>query len=93
MYVKIVFPKFTWSDDAADYGLQAMMAQLLSNLISPTPDAPLTGSITDQQLDLYLSGRREDDVIIRLLDSRDSKTNLATLHLIHNITRGSIPRQ
>lgn len=70
-----------------------MMTQLLSNLISPTPGSPQEGSITDQQLDIYLSGNRGDDVIIRLLDSRDPKTNVATLHLIHNIIRDNVPRQ
>lgn len=70
-----------------------MMSQLLSNMISPTPDSPLEGSVTDRQLDIYLSGEREDDVIIRLLDSRDSKTNSATLHLIHNVIRDSVTRQ
>lgn len=70
-----------------------MMTQLLSNMVSPTPDSPAEHSIADQQLDIYLSGRREDDVIIRLLDSRDSNTNLATLHLIHNIIRDNTPRQ
>jgi ataxin-10 len=65
----------------------------LCNMISPALDSSLEDSITDQQLDVYLSGKREDDVIIRLLDSRDPKTNLATLHLIHNIVRDSVPRQ
>ena len=69
------------------------MGQLLSNLVSLPSDAQSHQSITDQQLDVYLSGRREDDVIIRLLDSRDPRTNLATLHLINNIVRNSVSRQ
>jgi ataxin-10 len=71
------------------YRLQATMTQLLSNLISPSD----TDAHTDQLLALYLSGQREDDVISRLLDSRDPPTNIAILHLLNNITRGSSDRQ
>ena len=70
------------------FRLQAMMTQLLSNLISPSD----TDYHTNQLLSLYLSGRREDDVISRLLDSRDPLTNVATLHLLNNITRTSVDR-
>jgi len=72
------------------YRLQAMMTQLLSNLISPVSDESQN---TDQVLAIYLSGKREDDVISRLLDSRDQGTNIATLHLLNNITRASASRQ
>jgi ataxin-10 len=71
------------------YRLHAMMTQLLSNLISPSD----TDSHTDELLALYLSGQREDDVISRLLDSRDPPTNVASLHLLNNITRTSTDRQ
>lgn len=71
------------------YRLQAMMTQLLSNLISPSD----TDSHTDQLLALYLSGQREDDVISRLLESRDPPTNVAILHLLNNVTRASTDRQ
>jgi len=70
------------------FRLQAMMTQLLSNLISPSD----TDYHTNRLLSLYLSGRREDDVISRLLDSRDPLTNVATLHLLNNITRTSVDR-
>jgi ataxin-10 len=70
----------------SDYRLQAMMTQLLSNLISPVSDE---SRHTDQLLAIYLGGKREDDVISRLLDSRDQGTNIATLHLLNNITRAS----
>ena len=70
------------------FRLQAMITQLLSNLISPSD----TDYHTNQLLSLYLSGRREDDVISRLLDSRDPLTNVATLHLLNNITRTSVDR-
>lgn len=66
-----------------------MMTQLLSNLVSPS-DAD---SHTDRLLGLYISGQREDDVISRLLDSRDPPTNIASLHLLNNITRSSRDRQ
>lgn len=72
------------------YRLQAMMTQLLSNMISPVSDESQN---TDQVLAIYLSGKREDDVISRLLDSRDQGTNIATLHLLNNITRASPSRQ
>ncbi|KAL7422812.1 hypothetical protein Q5752_002108 [Cryptotrichosporon argae] len=65
------------------FTLQNVLVQLLSNLISPVDD----GRIADAYLRLYLSGKREDDVIIRLWDSRDAKVNLATLHLLSNLTR------
>jgi ataxin-10 len=65
------------------------MTQLLSNLISPSD----TDSHTDGLLTLYLSGQRENDVISRLLDSRDPPTNVAILHLLNNITRTSTDRQ
>lgn len=69
-----------------------MLSQLLSNLISPVSTSAEANRITDKILDIYLSGNREDDVIIRLLDSRDAKVNHATLQLLVNITRGSEQR-
>ncbi|ORY35467.1 spinocerebellar ataxia type 10 protein domain-domain-containing protein [Naematelia encephala] len=83
---------FTRIEDPRFYTLHAVLTQLLSNMISPTSPDPEDARIADRQMALYLSGRREDDVIIRLLDALDPKTNLATLHLIHNTTRGSPER-
>lgn len=46
-----------------DYTLQALLAELLSNLISPTGvDESIQEA--DRLLALYLSGGREDDVIM-----------------------------
>ena len=84
-------------------------------MISPTSAEPDASRIADDRLAVYLSGRREDDVVMwvvpsfffsrcvksleltvhmyrRLLDSRDSKVNTATLHLINNVTRNSPAR-
>jgi hypothetical protein len=69
-----------------------MMAQLLSNLISPAPDAPNESS-TDRLLNIYLSGQRGDDVVIRLLDSQETSINIPVLHMLNNITRESPDRQ
>jgi ataxin-10 len=75
------------------FRLQAMLAQLLSNLISPAPDASFSESITDRLLVTYLSGQRGDDVIIRLLDSQEPSVNIPVLHLLNNVTRESEERQ
>ncbi|OCF37853.1 hypothetical protein I316_00077 [Kwoniella heveanensis BCC8398] len=83
-FVRIADPKF--------FTLQAVLAQLLCNLISPASPASGADRLADKYLRLYLSGNREDDVIIRLLDSRDSKTNHATLHLLNNVIRDSPAR-
>ncbi|KAL1411314.1 hypothetical protein Q8F55_002265 [Vanrija albida] len=77
---------FTRIEDAKFFTLHAVLAQLLSNLVSPTSD-PKSEDLADAQLERYLSGGRDDDVVIRLLDSRDVMTNTATLHLINNLTR------
>lgn len=47
----------------ADYLLQAMLAELLSNLISPTGTEASMQS-ADALLAKYLTGGREDDVIM-----------------------------
>ena len=47
----------------ADYLLQAMLAELLSNLISPTGGEASMQS-ADALLAKYLTGGREDDVIM-----------------------------
>ncbi|GFZ49470.1 hypothetical protein JCM24511_07590 [Saitozyma sp. JCM 24511] len=83
---------FARIEDNHFYTLHAVLTQLLSNLISPTSGNPGADRIAEDKLALYLSGNREDDVIIRLLDSVDPKTNVATLHLINNVTRNSRPR-
>jgi FMN-dependent NADH-azoreductase len=70
-----------------------MMAQLLSNLVSPAPDVSFSESITDRLLAIYLSGHRGDDVIIRLLDSQEPSVNIPVLHLLNNVTRDSEERQ
>ncbi|WWD19023.1 hypothetical protein CI109_103480 [Kwoniella shandongensis] len=83
---------FVRIEDKRFFTLQSVLTQLLSNIISPSSPAPGADKLTDQYLRLYLSGQREDDVIIRLLDSRDVKTNHATLHLLNNAIRGSRSR-
>lgn len=50
--------------DRAVLTLQATMTQLLSNLISPVSPAKEAGGIASSKLALYLSGSREDDVIM-----------------------------
>lgn len=47
----------------ADYLLQAMLAELLSNLISPT-GSEVSMQSADALLAKYLTGGREDDVIM-----------------------------
>ncbi|KAI9637377.1 spinocerebellar ataxia type 10 protein domain-containing protein [Dioszegia hungarica] len=80
---------FSRIEDEKYHTLHAVMTQLLSNLISPIhPSFPETGT-ADEKLAIYLSGNREDDVIARLLDSKDPKTNSATIHLLNNLTRQS----
>lgn len=91
------------------FSLHAVLTQLLSNVISPVSAEPDAARIADDRLAVYLSGRREDDVIVyvslqasnrvavlnsyrRLLDSKDTKTNAATLHLLNNVTRNSSNR-
>ncbi|KAK8854829.1 hypothetical protein IAR55_003568 [Kwoniella newhampshirensis] len=83
-FVRIEDPRF--------FSLQSVLTQLLSNIISPSSPDPGSDRLADKYLRVYLSGKREDDVIIRLLDSRDVKTNHATLYLLNNTTRGSPSR-
>ncbi|WVQ99934.1 hypothetical protein IAU59_007077 [Kwoniella sp. CBS 9459] len=83
-FVRIEDPRF--------FTLQAVLAQLLCNLISPASPDPGADRLADKYLRLYLSGKREDDVVIRLLDSRDSRTNHATLHLLNNVVRDNPTR-
>ncbi|WVF72716.1 hypothetical protein IAT40_007534 [Kwoniella sp. CBS 6097] len=83
-FVRIEDPKY--------FTLQSVLAQLLCNLISPASPSPGADRLADKYLRLNVSGKREDDVIIRLLDSRDSKTNHATLHLLNNVIRDSPSR-
>lgn len=47
----------------ADYLLQALLAELLSNLISPTGNEASMQS-ADALLARYLTGGREDDVVM-----------------------------
>ncbi|WVR07462.1 hypothetical protein IAU60_004503 [Kwoniella sp. DSM 27419] len=72
--------------------LQAILAQLLCNLISPASADTGAERLAIKYLELYLSGRREDDVVIRMLDSKEAKVNQAILHLLNNVTRGSSER-
>nr|ODN89096.1 hypothetical protein L203_02508 [Cryptococcus depauperatus CBS 7841] len=72
--------------------LQIVITQLLSNIISPANADPSAAKLADKYLKMYTSGRREEDVIIRLLDSSDVKTCQATLHLLNNVTRNSRSR-
>ena len=81
---------------------------MLVNLVSPISAAD-AAVIADQKLSAYLSGVREHDIVMyallifrlratiadtrRLLDSRVAKVNMATLHLINNLTRESTRRQ
>ncbi|KAK1927072.1 spinocerebellar ataxia type 10 protein domain-containing protein, partial [Papiliotrema laurentii] len=83
---------FARIEDPTYFTLHAVITQLLSNIVSPlSPEDEAT--IAQEKLQVYLNGRREDDVIIRLLDSQDVRTNTATLHLIANMVRGSRARQ
>jgi ataxin-10 len=50
--------------DIAVFTLHAVLTQLLSNLISPTSGHPGADRIAEDKLALYLSGTREDDVIM-----------------------------
>ncbi|CAD6577777.1 MAG: hypothetical protein TREMPRED_002036 [Tremellales sp. Tagirdzhanova-0007] len=78
--------------DERFFTLQAVLTQLVSNIISPVSTEPSATRIADDLLSIYLRGGREDDVILRLLDSQDLTTNTATLHLINNVTRNSLTR-
>ncbi|WWC71634.1 uncharacterized protein I206_105592 [Kwoniella pini CBS 10737] len=78
--------------DERFFTLQSVLAQLLCNLISPSSAQPGADRLADKYLQLYLSGGRNEDIIIRLLDSRDTKTNNATLHLLNNVVRGNEAR-
>ncbi|WWC63212.1 uncharacterized protein I303_105812 [Kwoniella dejecticola CBS 10117] len=79
---------FVRIEDERFFTLHAILAQLLCNLISPSSGQAGADRLADKYLRLYLSGGRNEDIIIRLLDSRDSKTNNATLHLLNNVVRG-----
>ncbi|WWC90768.1 uncharacterized protein L201_005705 [Kwoniella dendrophila CBS 6074] len=76
-------------EDSKFFTLQSVLAQLLCNLLSPTSSQSNADHLADKYLEVYLSGGRNEDVIIRLLDSKDVKTNNATLHLLHNVVRDS----
>ena len=47
--------------------VHSTLTQLLSNMISPASAGPDASRIADDQLAVYLSGRREDDVIMWVL--------------------------
>ncbi|WWC93724.1 hypothetical protein V866_000560 [Kwoniella sp. B9012] len=83
---------FVRIEDPNFFTFQSVLAQLLCNLISPSTSQSGADRMADKYLKIYLSGQRDDDVMIRLLDSRDTKTNHATLHLLNNIVRGSEAR-
>ncbi|OCF76128.1 hypothetical protein I204_03427 [Kwoniella mangroviensis CBS 8886] len=83
---------FVRIEDHKFFTLRSVLAQLLCNLISPSPSQSGADRMADKYLRVYLSGRREDDVIIRLLDSRDTKTNHATLHLLNNMVKDNEAR-
>ncbi|WRT68341.1 uncharacterized protein IL334_005317 [Kwoniella shivajii] len=91
---KLIFnvTTFVRIEDDRFFVLQSVLAQLLCNLISPSSSQEGADHLADKYLRLYLSGKREGDVIIRLLDSRDTKTNHATLHLLNNMVRDSQDR-
>ena len=44
--------------------LHAVLAQLVSNIISPVSAEPGASRIAEDRLSIYLRGRREDDVIL-----------------------------
>ncbi|EIW67301.1 hypothetical protein M231_01611 [Tremella mesenterica] len=79
---------FTRIEGPLFFPLQIVLTQLLSNLLSPT-SLGVGERFVDTHLTLYQSGKRDDDVIIRLLDSRDVGVNLVTLHFVANLTRRS----
>lgn len=83
---------FARIEDSRYSTAQAILTQLLANLVSPISGEPAAQRTADGHLHLYLSGKREDDVVIRLLDSADLQVNTATLHLIANLTRNSLTR-
>ncbi|TYJ51520.1 hypothetical protein B9479_007904 [Cryptococcus floricola] len=83
-FVRIEDPKF--------FTIQSISAQLLSNLVSPSDDNAEAAETADRILRLYTSGGREEDVVVRLLDSKEQKTNHATLHMLNNLTRNSSSR-
>ncbi|WVW85680.1 hypothetical protein I302_107718 [Kwoniella bestiolae CBS 10118] len=74
------------------FTLQSVLTQLLCNLVSPSSAETGADRLAERYLRVYLSGEREHDVIIRLLDSRDTKTIHATLHLLNNTVNGSEAR-
>lgn len=95
-----------WATLKAVYTLQAILTQLLSNLISPVNSSARAQNRSDQCLQLYLSGKREDDVIMyaitsnmgfmlkcrRLLDSAEPRVNRTTIHLLSNLIRDTPSR-
>ncbi|WVQ74876.1 hypothetical protein IAR50_004483 [Cryptococcus sp. DSM 104548] len=83
-FVRIEDPKF--------FTVQSISAQLLSNLVSPADASAKAAETADRILRLYASGGREEDVIVRLLDSKEQKTNHAILHMLNNLTRNSSSR-
>lgn len=76
-----------------DFRLQAMLTQLISNLVSPVSQSAEHQQMIESEYKAYLCGDREEDVITRLLDTPDPKVMLATLRYIHNIVRSSPERQ
>ncbi|BEI86843.1 hypothetical protein CcaverHIS002_0701890 [Cutaneotrichosporon cavernicola] len=64
--------------------LQGVLSQLLCNLVSSRGGAE-SEALADSVLDTWLSGRREDDVLIRLLDSGDVRANTGVLRLLINL--------
>ncbi|KIR34774.1 hypothetical protein I352_03026 [Cryptococcus deuterogattii MMRL2647] len=83
---------FVRIEDSRFFAIQAIATQLLSNVLAPVNPSEAATRHADAALKIYMSGNREDDIIIRLLDSRDPKTNHATLHLLNNLTRNSLTR-
>ncbi|KAL0249840.1 hypothetical protein I308_103142 [Cryptococcus tetragattii IND107] len=83
---------FVRIEDSRFSAIHAIATQLLSNVLAPVNSSVAATRHADAALRIYMSGNREDDIIIRLLDSRDPKTNHATLHLLNNLTRNSLPR-
>ncbi|ORX38576.1 spinocerebellar ataxia type 10 protein domain-domain-containing protein [Kockovaella imperatae] len=84
---------FTRIEDSRFFTLQAIMAQLLSNLISPISANDQSNDFTNKSLSTYLSGAREDDNVVRLLDSQDTKVIESTLRMLDNLLRNSRGRQ
>ncbi len=64
--------------------LHGILAQLLCNLVSSRGGAE-SEALADGALSTWLSGRREDDVLIRLLDSKDVRANTGVLRLLINL--------